>query len=626
MIKEVCFLSILLFFSFSYSMNVQDYVEKGIKYLDEERYFDAIGEFRNAIEINPYYAKAHLYLGIVYFKLKDYSTSLEHGLNALKYANNDLSTLLIVANSYRELGEYKKAEELYKKILKNFPTDVDSLISVAEYYMRVNKLSMAYDYLSRAERIDKNSYRVAISFGEYYSRKQNFQKAEEYYKKAFNLNPYDRNVFTELAKFYIDQKRINDAVRILESGEKLFENFYNGVSLLSECYIKLGKSDKNFYKKAIEKLEWLISNTKKIDDRNLAFLYYKLALASEDINQDKAIENYEKAIKLYHDNELFRYSYENYVIKNLPVDSDIRKNLSDYHFNKASSLKSEGFLNLYFFHLKRAITTYPFFIKARYELIDYYESKSDFYNAYEELNRLLKIDNSYRIKDKIEKYEWRLKKEKSFDRVEFLPYRGTVLIDSDYYNYDKVFSDIFSYFFQYIDKFKFSTLEFRKNQGINYILEHLNANNENFFLLVKVESSSLIGFYVYDRTGKLLDSFFVNFNEGEIAKTIVSFYNWFNNVFPSVWKLEKYYRNEYKLKAGYYEKLKENDELTTFDIVNMNIKFKGKLEVKNVNPYSSIAVVKEDKNKKAETIGEYGVKTEFLTEKYLTKWKRALGY
>ncbi len=625
--KKIFFFTIIFFFLFGliYSKSVQEYVESGINFLNQERYFDAIAEFRDAININPYYARAYLYLGKTYYELKDYNTSLEHGLNALKYANNDLESQLLVANSYRELNDYKKAEEIYKKILKQFPTHIEALLSVSEYYIKINKLSIAYDYLSKAERIDKSSYKVARYMGEYYAKKQNFEKAEEYFKKSFNLNPYDRSVFTTLAKFYIDQKRIKEAITILESGEKLHENFYNGISMLAECYLSMGKLDKNYYRKAIEKLNWLISNTKKIDNKNLAFLYYKLALAYEENQVEKAIENYERAIELYPENQLIRFSYENFAIKNLPINSEIRQQLSDFHFKKSSSTKLEGDLNLYFFHLKRAITIYPFFLKARLELIDYYESRSDFFNAYDELKKLSKISDSYSIKDKIEKYEWKLKKEKYFEKPEYLQYKGTIIVESEYYNFDKIFSDIAIYFFQYYDKFKFSALEFRKNQGINYILEHLNKNEENFFVLIKIDNNSLIGFYIYDKTGKLMKDFFIKFNENELAYSVVRFYNLLDNFFPSIWKVNKK-DSEYMLTAGYYEKLKENDELTTFDIINMNFSIKNRALIRNVTPYSAILKSKEEKNKKSENMGKYAVKSEFITEKYLTNWKRALGY
>ncbi len=624
-----CIFFLIFSFKFLFSYTAQDYVENGLKYFEEEKYFDAIGEFRNAIEFNPYYAKAYESLGKVYFKLEDYNTALEHGLNGLKYANNDLEILLLVADCYRELNENSKAEDLYKKILKLFPADLKALISIAEFYLKNNKLSLAYDYLSKAERIDRNSYLVSIALGNYYLKKDNKEKAEYYYKKAFNLNPYDRVVFLNLANFYMSQNRFNEAVSILESGEKLFGNFYNGTALLSECYIELGKNNNEFYRKAIRKIEWLIENNKKIDKNSLANLYYKLALASETIDKEKSKNSYEKAIELNPLNGLFRYSYEEFAIENIEIDSPLREKLADFHLKKAHEIKLEGDLNLYFFHLKRAITIYPFLVSARMELIEFFEARGDFYNAYEELKKLSKINSSYFVRDKIEKYEWKLKKGEIFDKVEYLPYKGTFLVDSNYYNFDKIFSKIFTYYFQYVDKFKFSVAEYRKNQGISKILERLNDNNENFFVIAKLENKNLLGFYLFDKTGKPLESCFFDFSEGKIETYVSKFNVWLNEKYPSIWRLkEETVRGDYILNAGEKEGLKENQELITFDVVNMDIKIRDSVYIKELKPYYALISFKDEANKKKRMreIGRYAVKSEFITQKHLTKWKRVLGY
>ncbi|MGC8765133.1 MAG: tetratricopeptide repeat protein [Brevinematia bacterium] len=620
---------IFLFNASLFSATAQEYVENGIKFFNEEKYFDAIGEFRNAIELNPYYARAYEYLGKVYFRLQDYSTALEQGLTGLKYSNNDLEILLLVAECYRELNDNNKAEELYKKIIKDFPSESKALISIAEYYLRNNKLSLAYDYLAKADRIDRDSYKVAIALGNYNFKKGDFQKSEYYYKKAFNLNPYDRYVFVTLANFYVNTGRLNDAVTILESGRKLFENFYTGTSLLSECYLSLGKTNPEYYNKAVKELEWLIENNKKLDDKSLANLCYKLALATETIDKEKSIKSYNKAIELNPENELFRYSFEEFVIGNVDVDSSLRENLAKFHLKRGMEIKSEGDLELYLFHLKRAVTLSPFLISARMELLNFYEARGDNYNVYEELKKISKIDDSYVIKDKIEKYEWRLKKEGDFDRVEYLPYRGVFFVDSDYYNFDRVFQKIFSYYSQYTGKFKFSTIEFRKNQGIREVLKHLSDNNENFFVVARLENKDLLEFQLFDKTGKLIESRFFNFKTDNVVSYIAKFYDWLNNKYPSVWKLGKQIDAEsYKLNAGSIEGIKEGEELATFDILNMQIVPKGKVIVTKLKPCSSIVNIKieKEKVKKVNEVGAYALKSEFITEKYLTKWKRVLGY
>lgn len=607
------------------------YLDQGVSLFKQEKYFEAVDSLRNAIEINPYYGDAYKYLAEINFTMGDYTISLDNALTALKYANNDADALLIVANAYRELGNFNKSESYYQDIMKKYPSNVEVYRNLAELYMKMNKLPLAFTMLSKADRIKRDYWRNYISFGNYHLKKGNLDKAEDYLRRAYNLNPTERQVYVSLAEFYKSIGSYDAAISLIESGEKLFENFYSGILILSECYLLNAQNDPRYYPKAIEKLNWVIQSSVKKQNAFKAWLYYKLGFAEETIDKDKAVSSYRQALALSSGNDFIRYTFESFTIKNFKIDSPLRRELSDYHYAQANEAYRRGELRLYYFHLKRAITLAPLQIEPREKLIAYFESRKDNLNAYQELRSLEKINSSTKVKDRLEIYDWKLKNKKiSFVKKEDYAFQGVFLVDADFFNFPRVYSEVFMYNSQYYDKFKFSSLEFRKRQGINYILETLRQNDYTYFVIAALsDDQNNMKFTLYDKTGKVLEELLVNFSIEKVQDSINRCLAWLNKVFPEVWIIgDELAVNSYNLSAGRMDGIAQQELLTAFNIGFAGLETLSFLQVTNSGDYTSaVKVLSNVKPVNYSTLtGKYAVRNESLTPKYLTKFKRLLGY
>gem|GEM_PF-1819246 len=611
--------------------NAKIYLDAGINLYNQEKYFEAIDSFRNALEINPYYGDAYKYMALVYFALGEFQASLENSQNALKYANNDPDIMLILANSYRELGHYDQSLEVYNHIVSNFPAYVEVYRNMAELYMKMNKLPLSLSMLEKADRINKNYWKNYISFGNYYLKTGNDVKARDYFRKALALNPTERLVYVTLADYYRSVNDYDEAISLLESGEKLFNNFYSGILLLADCYLNKAMIMGSGYDKAIEKYLWIRNNGPQQDKIFMSGLFYKMGFAYEKINTAKAVDCYKESLSLEPGNQFVRDAFEYFVINNFRVDAPERHDLSAFHVESSMEDIKKGENKSYFLNLKRAITLYPLAVEPRQTMINYYEQRKNYYGAYQELKSLSMVDRSYKVQDKLENYEWMIKNDKiKLENPDYFYYNGLILLRSDFFNLPTIYSDIVLYNSLYYGKFKFATMDYRKEQGINSVMEYLRVNNYSFFVIGELDKSlSFLQFKLFDKNGKLIDSFSENYRMEEMDTSVNRFLEWMDRILPSIWIIgSETSPGVYYLSSGAMNGIVSNDSLAAFDTGQGDIKLLSILKIKNLRNYSSdITIVTNYKGRSYGSLESKCItKNMYLSPKYLTKLKRILGY
>ena len=97
------------------------YANRGIEYIDLERYDDAISDFNSALKADSSYVLVYNYLGIAYDNSGDYDRAIDYfTLSIEKDPEFKHSAYLNRAKSYRELEEYEKAiDDLARSIEAN---------------------------------------------------------------------------------------------------------------------------------------------------------------------------------------------------------------------------------------------------------------------------------------------------------------------------------------------------------------------------------------------------------------------------------------------------------------------------------------------------------------------------
>ena len=396
--------------------------------------------------------------------------------------------------------------------------------------------------------------------------------------------------------------------------------------MLGDGYFKL----KDF-QKAFTKYKWIEdSDIKKTPDFMFS-LYYKMAICLENTDAAQAVEYYQKAMQIKPDDEMLRLSYEEYVIRNSKVDDEVRKELAQTHYEMAMKLYAQGNHRWYQLHLKRAVNLYPFYKEARRKLVDFYEMNKDYAKAYDELNSLFKVDQSYDIKGKIEAYNWKIKNnELNLEKNIIYEYNGIILIDSDYYDFERVFPSEIIYTSKYFDKFKFSSMEYRKEEGMDSVLEYVRKNNVNFFIIVNFDKDKgVLDCSVYDQTGQEIDKISMSMDKNrknQFSDLIDRFYTWVDGAFPLLGYVSSAIdAKTLRLSYGSAMGMKAGDELLAFEYKGDIIE-KGTIRVDKPQLFLSEGTIIQKSDERDDLIGKMIIKNDSIVKKHLTKLKRILVY
>lgn len=121
----VCFVStllVLLFFSRVIGGTEADvHFEKGVDYINQGDYQQAIEEFNRVISIDSEYVDAYCGIGIVYLNQKNYKKAIEAFEKATALDPDEPIAYYLLGRAYEEIMNYEKAISAWNKFLALHP-------------------------------------------------------------------------------------------------------------------------------------------------------------------------------------------------------------------------------------------------------------------------------------------------------------------------------------------------------------------------------------------------------------------------------------------------------------------------------------------------------------------------
>ncbi len=239
--------------------------EMGLIYFNENNPSQAISYFKDIVEKIPFYGGVHLLLGDIYFNKQSYRDSIWHLEKAKEYGFLDTKTkysiLLKAGTSYYELGELEKAQAEYLIAADLNKKDSEPLLMLSAIYIKKNNFDQAIPVLLKAKELNQNNPEILFQIGSIYY-KMNDQKYTQYFNLLFNKyyparEPIPQKyikAFTLLLKNYYDNKKYEDAAKIIETLPESQKNYETNI-MTAKIYYNIGKHDK-----AVEYFEKLSLN------------------------------------------------------------------------------------------------------------------------------------------------------------------------------------------------------------------------------------------------------------------------------------------------------------------------------------------------------------------------------
>jgi len=213
-----------------------------------------------------------------------------------------MNTKIEEALEYYKQGEYDKAIDIFSSVIETEEPTAELYNNIGQCYSSIANDTKAEENFLKAIELNPQLAHAYINLADIYYRNKEFGKGIGLLTSGANAMPDNMVMAHFLARFYMEDCRLDLAIdeleKVLEAQPENYDAYYD----LGKVHYELGN-----YDCAIENFE----NILEFKEDN-PYIYYNLAQAYEMNNEiDKAISNYLKTIA--HDSG-FRQAYKKVAI------------------------------------------------------------------------------------------------------------------------------------------------------------------------------------------------------------------------------------------------------------------------------------------------------------------------
>ncbi|MBV8207193.1 MAG: tetratricopeptide repeat protein [Acidobacteria bacterium] len=270
------------------------YLQSGNRYLEKQKFHEAVIQFTNALKYDPNYAEAHYRLGVAYMKMGNWpgasselqrATALDGNhvnaqvdLGHVFIAYHDLSharerlaaaravdpdrteVLVLKADIEAEEGRLTDAIDDMQKAVAQEGAKPEDMVFLSRLHERNNQLNEAEADLKKAlekyglnalaenttdslSKFSSSSPVLEGSLAEFYARHSRWPESEAAYRKAIQISPKEIALRQELATLLLAQRRMDDAVQVARDARQAMPDNSEAYRMLPNMYLVTGKTD-----------------------------------------------------------------------------------------------------------------------------------------------------------------------------------------------------------------------------------------------------------------------------------------------------------------------------------------------------------------------------------------------
>jgi cellulose synthase operon protein C len=255
----------------------QKYLESGERYLEKEKYREAVIQLSNALQVDPNFADAHYQLAKTYLKLQQWRQGYEElsrtiELQPQNYAARlDLANLLIAGNDLKQAQEHisllldKQPNNSQVHIANanllaaqgNFPAAIqesqkaidlgpqsESYLTMARLQMGANRPDLAEINFRKAVDLDPQATSARLALANYYRLRGRLPEAEQQVRAAIKDDPKDPDPCSALVQLYMVEGKKSQAEDFLKQVKRDFPDDSVGYRMLGDFYFAAGDTEK----------------------------------------------------------------------------------------------------------------------------------------------------------------------------------------------------------------------------------------------------------------------------------------------------------------------------------------------------------------------------------------------
>jgi tetratricopeptide (TPR) repeat protein/TolB-like protein len=279
------------------SMDAYNYFIKGREDWYNQYTKDAIIRLEKAVELDPDFAMAYLYLGITYSLVRDMKKSREsfEKAKALSETVTEKEKLVIEAEYARTIEKHSdRFLEILNKIVEKYPRDKWAHLELSKYYRRSDMYSEVKKHAEIVLALDPSWGDAYEELAFAYANTGDDERALEYLQKGSAAIPGDPNMNLSTGHFYVKMGKIDEAIRKFKDALDIKPDFN------IENYVAYAYAMKEDYEETFKWIDKFITNVpsegKKTDGYILkGFYHYWLGKPKQ------AIDDLHKAWEVTHE-------------------------------------------------------------------------------------------------------------------------------------------------------------------------------------------------------------------------------------------------------------------------------------------------------------------------------------
>lgn len=185
-------------------------------YLQQNRPEEALAETVTAIKLDPELLKAQHLAGNILISMQREKEAIPYFKKVMELDPAKEEVYLHVAIFYLKSFEYEQAVDTLKAMVKAVPESPIGYYYLAKTYEQMRLPREALTYYKKAVELKPDFEQALIEMGISQETQGLVADAIETYKNLLRMNPSNTNVVQHLAQLYIQQKRIDEALTLLQ--------------------------------------------------------------------------------------------------------------------------------------------------------------------------------------------------------------------------------------------------------------------------------------------------------------------------------------------------------------------------------------------------------------------------
>lgn len=270
----------------------QAHSKRGLIYLEQGQYGQAVKNFNRALELEPSYAEAYYGLGRVNYDRQRFAEAIDQIKLAIRYDPQFTLAHALLGMIYSTQGKYSQAVKHFEQAMKLDKRLAEAYHGLGSAYLMLDNLQMAKKQLSNLQNLDEKlagDLRQAILTKEgalqKYQEDEKKRKEEERKQLEQQRNFQDAVAQYDLGVRYHDQRNYTEAEARFLGSIRSNPNYAEAYNELGRVYL-----DQQQYDKAAEQFRQAVRlspNWAAIAHNNLGWAYYNQKRHAEAIKQYK---------------------------------------------------------------------------------------------------------------------------------------------------------------------------------------------------------------------------------------------------------------------------------------------------------------------------------------------------